>query len=104
MVMLYLQSRRPNCTIESYYTTGTQKKMDCFNVDGFSAHCKTIFEAMGCYFHFCACQEARLSISEEETQRGLKKREYDELRRDNLRNKGYKIVKIWECNWWEKRK
>ena len=40
-------------------------------------------------------------MSEEETQRGLKKREYDELRRDYLRNKGYKVVEIWECNWWE---
>ena len=56
---------------------------------------------MGCYFHFCACQEARASMSEEETQKGLKKREYDELRRDCLRNKGYKVVEIWECNWWE---
>ena len=101
MVMSYLQSQRPNCTIESYYTTGTQKKIDCFNVDGFCAHCKTIFEAMGCYFHFCACQEARASMSEEETQKGLKKREYDELRQDYLRNKGYKVVEIWEFNWWE---
>ena len=101
MVMSYLQSQRPNCTIENYYTTGTQKKIDCFNVDGFCAHCKTIFEAVGCYFHFCACQEARASMSEEETQKGLKKREYDELRRDYLRNKGYKVVEIWECNWWE---
>ena len=44
MVMSYLQPQRPNCTNESYYTTGTQKKIDCFNVDGFCAHCKTIFE------------------------------------------------------------
>ena len=101
MVVLYLQSQRPNCTIESYYTTGTQKNIDCFKVDGFCAHCKIIFEATGFYFHFCACQEARVSMSEEETQRGLKKREYDELRRDYLRNKGYKVVKIWECNWSE---
>ena len=40
-------------------------------------------------------------MSEEETQRGLKKWEYDELRRDYLQNKGYKVVEIWECNWWE---
>ena len=31
----------------------------------------------------------------------IKKQEYDELRRDYLRNKGYKFVEIWECNWWE---
>ena len=28
MAMLYLQSQHPNCTIESYYTIGTQKKID----------------------------------------------------------------------------
>ena len=78
-----------------------KKRIDCFNVDGFCAHCKTIFEAMGCYFYICACQEARISMSEEETQRRLKKREYHELRRDYLRNKGYKFVEILECNWWE---
>ena len=99
MVMSYLQSQRPNCTIESYYTTETQKKIDCFGVDDFCAHCKTIFVAMGCYFHFCACQEARANMSEEETQRGLKKREYDDLRRAYLRNKGHKFVEIWEYNW-----
>ena len=27
MVMSYLQSQRPNCTNESYYTTGTQKNI-----------------------------------------------------------------------------
>ena len=75
MVVLYQQSQHPHCTIESYYTTGTQKNIDCFKVAGFCAHCKNRFEATGFYFQFCACQEARASMSEEETQRGLKKRE-----------------------------
>ena len=56
---------------------------------------------MGCYFHFCECQEARASMSEKETQRGLKKQEHDELRRDYLRTKGYKVIEIWKCIWWE---
>ena len=101
MVMSYLQSQRSECKIESYYTTGKQKKIDCFSVDGFCTHCNTVFEAMGCYFHFCPCQEAKASLSEEETQRGIRKREHDELRRDYLKSKGYKIVEIWECKWWE---
>ena len=87
-------NQRPNCTIESYYTSGTQKKIDCFNVDGFCAHSKTVFEALVCYFLFCACQEAWASMSEEDTQRRLKKRDYDELRQNFLRNKGYKIVEM----------
>ena len=40
-------------------------------------------------------------MSEEETQRRLKKREYDELRRDYLGNEGFTVVEIWESNWWE---
>ena len=51
MVMSYFQRQRPDCKIESVYTTGTQKKIDCFKVDGFCAHCKTVFEAMGCFYH-----------------------------------------------------
>ena len=100
--MSYLQSQRPECTIESYYTTGKQKKIDWFSVDGVCAHCDTVFEAMGCYFHFCPCQKARASLSEEEMHRGIRKREHDELRRDYLRNKGCNIVEVWECNWWQR--
>ena len=38
--MSYLQSQRLECTIESYYSTGKPKKIDCFNMDGFCAHCQ----------------------------------------------------------------
>ena len=47
MVMSFFQRQRPDCKIESFYTTGTQKGIDCFKVDGFCAHCNTVFEAMG---------------------------------------------------------
>ena len=65
MVMSNFQRQRPECKIESFYTTGTQKKIDCFKVDGFCAHCKTVFEAMSCFYHYCPCQEARPSLIEE---------------------------------------
>ena len=50
---------------------------------------------MGCYFHFSPRQDALASLSEEEMQRGNRKREHDEHRVDYLRNKGYKIVEVW---------
>ena len=34
MVMSYFQQSRPDCKIESNVTTGRQKKIDCFSVDG----------------------------------------------------------------------
>ena len=51
MIMSHFQRQRPGCKIESFYTTETQKKTDCFKVDGFGAHCNTVFEAMGCFYH-----------------------------------------------------
>ena len=47
MVMSYFQRTRPECEIESFFTTGRQKKIGCFTVDGFCSHCNTVFEAMG---------------------------------------------------------
>ena len=77
MVMSYFQRQRPDCKIESFYTTGTQKKIDCFQVDGFCAQCNTVFEAMGCFYHYCPCQEVRPSLIEGDIERGNKKGEMD---------------------------
>ena len=37
-VMSYFQQSRPECKIESNVTTGRQKKVDCFSVDGICYH------------------------------------------------------------------
>ena len=80
MVMSYFQRTRPDCKIESFYITGRQKKIDCISVDGFSSNCNTVFEAMGCFYHFCPCEELHPSLTEEDIKRGSRKREFDELR------------------------
>ena len=98
--MSYFQRQRPDCKIESFYTTGTQKKIDCFKVNGFYAHCKTVFEAMGCFHHYRPCQEARPSLTEEDIERGNKKREMDQMRKQYIEEKGYNVVEMWECEWW----
>ena len=101
MVMSFYQESRPECKIESFFTSGKQKKIDCFNVDGYCDHCKTVFEAMGCYYHFCSCQETRPSLTEQDIERGNKKREMDDMRREYIKEKGYKVEEMWECDWWE---
>ena len=100
MVMSYYQETRPQCRIESNVTSGSQRKIDCFSVDGICLHCNTVFEAMGCYYHYCPCQEARPSLTDEEVQRGIKRREQDDMRREYIRGKGYEVVEMWECEWW----
>ena len=99
MVKSYFKRQRLDCKIQSFYTTGTQKKIDCFKVDGLCTHCKTVFEAMGCFYHFCECQEARSSLSEKDIERGNKKREMNQMRKQYIKEKGYNVVEMWECEW-----
>ena len=81
MVVSYFQRTRPYCKIESFYTAGKQKKKDRLSFDGFCSHCNTVFEAVGCCNHFCPCQELRSSLTDEDIERGGRKRELDELKR-----------------------
>ena len=102
IVMRYAQEVNPECNIQSIHTTGDQKRIGPYSVDGFCAHCNTIYEAMGCYFHFCPdCQECKTNLSEADIERGQKRRLHDEERAKFLREKGYKIEEVWECNWWK---
>ena len=72
VVLSFFQQARPECRIESNVTTGRQEKIDCFSVDGICNNCNTVFEAMRCYFHYCPCQEARPSLTDNENTRGKK--------------------------------
>ena len=84
MVLSKFQQNWPECKIESNITTGRQEKIDCFSVDGICYHCNTVFEAMGCYYHYCSCQEARASLTDTDIERGVKKRQQDQARRDYI--------------------
>ena len=97
--MSYVQRMRPDCRIECFYTTRTQKKIDCFNADGTCGHCNTVFEALGCFYHDCPCREAEPALIEENFQRGPKKRELDEMRRHYIGEKRYTVVRKWESEW-----
>ena len=100
MVLSYFQQNLPDCKAESNITTGGQKKNDCFSVDGICYHCNNVFEAMGCYYHYCSCQEARPSLTDTDFERGVKKRQQDEMRRDYIQQKGCQIVEMRKYEWW----
>ena len=92
MVMSFFERTRLDCIIESFYSTGRQKRIDRFSVDGFFSHCNTVFEAMGCFHHFCPCQGLRPSLTEDHINRGSKKRELDDLRRGFIQDKGFTVI------------
>ena len=87
MVISNFQKQSTDCKIESFYSTGTHKKIDCFKAEGLSAHCKTVFEALGCFCHYCPCQEARPPLTEEDIESCNKKREMDHMRIQNVKKK-----------------
>ena len=55
---------------------------------------------MGCCYQYRPCQEARPSLTDTDIERGIKKRQQDEMRRDYIQQKGYQIVEMWECDRW----
>ena len=96
--MSFYQETRPACKIESFFTSGNEKKINCFNGDGFCDQCRTVFEAMGCYYHFCSRQEARPSLTDQDIERGNRKRSMHDMRWEYIKEKGYKVE---ECEWCE---
>ena len=96
MVMFCFQWTRPECEIESFFTNGRQETIDCFSVDGFCSQGNTAFEAVGCFHHFCPCQELSTPLTQEDIRSGSKKRELDALRRHYIQEKGYKVIEKWE--------
>ena len=79
------------------YTLQLDKKIDCFSVDGFFSHSSTVFEAMGCFYHFCFCQELHSSLTGEDIKRGNRKRELDEFRGGYIQEKSFTVIEMWEC-------
>ena len=55
---------------------------------------------MGCFYHFCLCQELRAPLTEEDIKRGSRKKELDELRRGNIQEKSFTVIEVWEGEWW----
>ena len=92
-------SKEKDLTVKlSFYTTETQKKVHCFKTGGLSAHCNTVFEAMCCFYHYCPCQEARLSLIEEDVERGYKKEEMDQMRNSTSNKKDILLLKCGNVN------
>ena len=99
MVVSCFQRVRQQCILESFYTTGTQKQNCAYIVDAFCGLCNSVFAAMGCHYHFSLRQGFCPSLAEKGVQRGNKKRELDEERKQNIEEKGFFTVEMYECDW-----
>ena len=87
MAMSYFQRFKSDWRIKWYCTTRTQEKIDWSNAERFCGHCNTVFEEMGCFYHYSPCQEARPAPTEEDIQHGTKKTEIDEMPKQYIEEK-----------------
>ena len=87
-----------NVKLKASLQQADRRKLTALSVDRFCSQCNTVFEAMGCFCHFRSRQDLRPSLTEEDIQRGGKKRERDALRGHYVQEKGYKVIEMWECN------
>ena len=91
MVMSIYRERRPDCEIESFLHLENRKKINCFNVDSYCDHSRTVFEAMGFYYHFASCQGACPSLTDQDVEEGNRKRDTDNVHRKYIKEKGYNL-------------
>ena len=48
---------------------------------------------MACFYHYCPCQEAQPSLTEEDIERGNKKREMVQMRKQYIKEKDIMLLK-----------
>ena len=99
MIMSYFQRVRPQCKVESFYTTGIQENIDAYSVDGFCGHCSIVSQAKGCYYQYLPFEEARSDLTKKENKRGMRKRELPEVREQYMQEKDYNVIELYGCNW-----
>lgn len=70
-----------------------------YHVDGYHEPTKTVYEFLGCYYHGHHCIEDRFKLRDPRTNTTLKTvYQRTMLRLDEIRQKGYNVVQMWECH------
>ena len=85
-VMCYFQQTHPICKIQTRFTHKKQGTLRPYLVNGFCSHCNTVFEAMGCFFHFFVLRKKQLLL--EDIEKELMRPERDNDRREYLHGLG----------------
>ena len=70
-----------NVKLKASLQQADRRKLTDSVLVGFFSRCNTMSEAMVWFYYFCPCEELRPSFTEDDLQRGSKKRELNALRR-----------------------
>ena len=90
--------------LEYYENMGREhniKNSNC-KADGYDPSKNCIYEFHGCYWHGCHCKR---NLLDEDDITMLEERYNKTLERENfIKEQGYTLIVMWECQWKEKRK
>ncbi|KAK3085829.1 hypothetical protein FSP39_009262 [Pinctada imbricata] len=76
---------------------GREKRVGPYPVDGFCSDTDTIFQFHGCYFHGHDCYITKSIKNKEWRERRLEKLEKTQATTAFLRDQGYDVTEMWEC-------
>ena len=96
--MSFFQRTRPDCIIESFYTTSRQKKNDCFTSEGFVLIAILCLKQWVAFTTFVPAKKFN-SLSLRGMFNVRVKKELENLRRSFIRGKGFTVLEKWECDW-----
>ena len=88
----YCQRSRPDLKIESFYSTGIQKKIDRFNVDGFVLIALLCLKRKVAFTNFIAVKSC-VHLSKKNISNVSEKRELDEVRKRYVQEKSFTLIK-----------
>ena len=99
MVMSYFQPTRPDCKIEGLYKTGRPKqwRFQCWWISFSLHHCVW---SHGLLLPPLTPWRDTFISPQEDIKRGSQKRDLDEFRQNYTKRKGFKVIDMWECEWW----
>ena len=97
--MSYVRRVRPQCILESLYTTGIQKKN--YSVDGFCGHCNTVFQAMRYFINNITRVKKLVHLSLRSKFKEALKKELGVLQKQYIQEKVHDVIEIYECDWWK---
>ena len=93
------QRTRPDWKIDGNITTCRQKKDSCFSVDGVSNH-RTLLLSFGVILLLLSLSRKPIVFYWGRNWDDGKKREQNEMRRQNHQQKKYQLVEMLEFEWW----
>ena len=99
MVMSYYQRIRPQFRSISFYTTGTQKAVDCFSVTCSASTASLYLKPWGVIIFTVPVRKHIFLLTDDEIQRGNKKK-MNESRRNSFLEQGHTVMEMYECEWW----